>query len=111
MGFIMKKKIRAVLAAVVAGGLLGACVPTASAGELRLWEHEQFKGHTISFSYCDADFADNIYDSGQQDLKEWVSIWNNSVIAGDKRIAKIYRNQRNPSFGALNQADHATCLG
>ncbi|KFI65518.1 hypothetical protein [Bifidobacterium cuniculi] len=107
----MKKRIRAVLAAVVAGGLLGACVPTASAGELTLWENDNYTGYRIVFPYCNADFQDNIYDSGTQNLVSYVTIWNNTVIAGDRAIAKIKYNQGVSVFSARNAADHATCYG
>lgn len=83
----------------------------AQAGELKLWTDEQYKGDYIAFSFCTADFEDNIYDSGTQNLAGWVTIWNNTVVFGDKAIAKIYKSQTNPSFGALNQSDHATCYG
>lgn len=107
----MKKLVGGLLSTVVVGLLTFGTVAPASAGELRLWEHEQYKGKNISFSYCNADFADNIYDSGKQNLVSYVTIWNNTVIVGDKAIAEIYNGVGNPSFGAINQADHATCYG
>ncbi|WP_129873943.1 hypothetical protein [Bifidobacterium pseudolongum] len=108
----MKKLVSTLLSAAAVGLLTFGTVASASAGELRLWEHEQFRGNYISFSFCDANFDDNIYDSGRQNIVSYVTIWNNTVIAGDRAIAKIYNNGvGNPSFGAINQADHATCYG
>ncbi len=107
----MKKLVNGLLSTAVVGLLTFGTITSASAGELRLWEHEQYRGNNISFSYCNADFADNIYDSGKQNLVSYVTIWNNTVIAGDNAIAKIYNGVGNPSFGAINQADHATCYG
>lgn len=107
----MKKMIRGVTSVILVGFLTFGTAVSANAGELKVWEHEQFRGHSTANTNCNFDFPDNIYDSGRQNVVSYVTIWNN-VLIGDRAIAKIYNNGvGNPSFGAINQADHATCYG
>ncbi|EIK81845.1 hypothetical protein CGSMWGv1500E_05706 [Gardnerella vaginalis 1500E] len=106
----MKKYYSKTLAFVLSGLCVFSCAQTASAGELKLWEHEYFEGNYAAFSNCDVDFQDNVYDSGKQNLVRWVSIWD-SQLFGDRRIAKILKNRSVKSFNVINAADHASCFG
>ena len=107
----MKKLVSALLSTAAVGLLTFGTVAAASAGELRLWEHDNYNGFYTTYGSCDVDFPDNIYDSGKQNLVDYVTIWNNTVFAGDKAIAKIKKDVGKPTFDAKNAADHATCFG
>ncbi|MEY8542272.1 hypothetical protein AALA26_08250 [Bifidobacterium pseudolongum] len=107
----MKKLVSALLSTAAVGLLTFGTFASASAGELRLWEHDNYNGFYTTYGSCDVDFPDNIYDSGKQNLVDYVTIWNNTVFAGDKAIAKIKKDVGKPTFDAKNAADHATCFG
>lgn len=107
----MRKMIRGLISATVVGFLTLGTAVSANAGELRLWEHDNYNGFYTTYGSCDVDFPDNIYDSGKQSLVDYVTIWNNTVILGDKAIAKIKKDVGKPTFDAKNAADHATCFG
>lgn len=110
----MRKMIRGLISATVVGFLTLGTAVSANAAELRLWENDHYSGSSIAFSYCNADFRDNIYDSGKQNIEQWVTIWNNTIFSGDVAIARLYKNTNNgavPVFDATNAADHATCFG
>ena len=83
----MKKLVSALLSTAAVGLLTFGTFASASAGELRLWEHDNYNGFYTTYGSCDVDFPDNIYDSGKQNLVDYVTIWNNTVFAGDKAIA------------------------
>lgn len=106
-----EKMIRGLISATVVGFLTLGTAVSANAGELRLWEHDNYNGFYTTYGSCDVDFPDNIYDSGKQNLVDYVTIWNNTVILGDKAIAKIKKDVGKPTFDAKNAADHATCFG
>ena len=109
-----EKMIRGLISATVVGFLTLGTAVSANAAELRLWENDHYSGPSIAFSYCNADFRNNIYDSGKQNIEQWVTIWNNTIFSGDVAIARLYKNTNNgavPVFDATNAADHATCFG
>lgn len=103
---------------LVAGVLCIAffCAPAiANAETLTIYTQEKFEGNSLISSTCNLDVVDNVYDSGafESQIKghKWTSVWNNTVLFGDERIAKIWNGTSIGSFNYKNTADHFTCNG